>query len=77
VLLGDDLAQAEVVSARMRDAWTRFATEGDPGWPTYDAERRLTRVFDAEPAVVPYPEESSRRIWEGHRFSALPLLRPM
>jgi para-nitrobenzyl esterase len=73
MLLGDDLTEAEVVSAQMRDAWTSFATDGDPGWPAYD-ERRLTRVFDTEPAVVPYPEEASRRIWQGHAFAALPLL---
>jgi len=32
------------------------------------------QVLDAEPAVVPYPEETSRRLWEGHEFAALPLL---
>jgi para-nitrobenzyl esterase len=76
LLLGDDPAAAEVVSARMRDAWTRFAADGDPGWPAYDRHDRLTQVFDTVPVVVPYPEESSRRIWESHRFSALPLLAP-
>ncbi|MET8869806.1 carboxylesterase family protein [Nonomuraea sp. NPDC004580] len=35
---------------------------------------RLTRLFDAEPAVVPYPEETSRRLWAAHTFGALPLL---
>jgi para-nitrobenzyl esterase len=74
MLLGDDLSGAEIVSAQMRAAWTRFATEGDPGWPAYDRDTRLTRVFDAEPAVVPYPEEVSRRIWQDHVFSVLPLL---
>jgi para-nitrobenzyl esterase len=74
MLLGDDLAEAELVSARMREAWTSFAMDGDPGWPAYDDERRLTRVFDTEPGVVPYPEEASRRIWQGHTFSPLPLL---
>jgi para-nitrobenzyl esterase len=73
MLLGDDLTEAETVSAQMRGAWTSFATNGDPGWPAYDRERRLTRVFDTEPAVVPYPEEASRRIWQHHVFSALPL----
>jgi para-nitrobenzyl esterase len=74
VLLGDDLIEAETVSAQMRGAWTAFATDGHPGWPAYDRERRLTRVFDIEPEVVPYPEEVSRRIWQEHAFSALPLL---
>ena len=74
MLLGDDLAAAEVVSAQMRAAWTTFATDGDPGWPGYDRDERLTRVFDTEPAVVPYPEEVSRRIWQDHVFSVLPLI---
>jgi para-nitrobenzyl esterase len=74
MLLGDDLAAAEVVSAQMRAAWTTFATDGDPGWPGYDRDKRLTRVFHTEPAVVPYPEEVSRRIWQDHVFSVLPLI---
>ena len=74
LLLGDDLTEAEIVSAQMRGSWTKFATDGDPGWPAYDHERHLTRVFDIEPAVVTYPEEVSRRIWESYVFSALPLL---
>jgi para-nitrobenzyl esterase len=75
LLLGDDLAEAENVSAQMRASWTTFATDGEPGWPAYDHDRRLTRVFDTEPGVVvPYPEDASRRIWQGHAFSALPLL---
>jgi para-nitrobenzyl esterase len=74
VLLGDDLTEAEIVSAQMRGSWAAFAAHGDPGWPAYDRGRRLTRIFDAEPAVVPYPEEVSRRIWQDHVFSVLPLL---
>jgi para-nitrobenzyl esterase len=74
LLLGEDLTEAEGVSAQMRNSWAAFATDGDPGWPAYDRERRLTRVFDTEPAVVPYPEETSRRIWQDHVFSVLPLL---
>jgi para-nitrobenzyl esterase len=77
VLLGDDLTEAETVSAQMRGAWTAFATDGHPGWPAYDRERRLTRVFDIEPEVVPYPEEVSRRIWQDHVFSVLPLITRM
>src|SRR4051812_42328469 len=73
MLLGDDLTEAEIVSAQMRGAWTKFATDGEPGWPAYDRENRLTRVFDTEPTVVPYPEEVSRRIWQDHIFSVLPL----
>ncbi|WP_372410963.1 carboxylesterase/lipase family protein [Streptomyces luteireticuli] len=67
-------AVAEEVSARMRTAWTSFAAHGDPGWPAYDDERRLTQVFDASPAVTAYPEEVSRRLWREHSFGAMPLI---
>ncbi|MFF3348799.1 carboxylesterase/lipase family protein [Streptomyces sp. NPDC002779] len=63
----------EALSARIRSAWTAFATEGDPGWPAYDTERRLVQLLDTEPTVTAYPEEASRRLWEGHTFTPLPL----
>lgn len=73
LLIGDS-AEATVLSSAMRAAWTAFAASGDPGWPAYDAEQRLTRIFDASPTVTAYPEEVSRRIWQDHTFSALPLI---
>jgi para-nitrobenzyl esterase len=66
--------EAEAVSAQMRAAWTAFATHGDPGWPAYDPERRLTRIFDAQPSVTAYPEEVSRLLWQDHPFVAMPLI---
>ena len=42
----DDLAAAEAVSAHMRAAWIAFATNGDPGWPTFDSG--LVQIFDTE-----------------------------
>ncbi|MCE7008003.1 carboxylesterase family protein [Kibdelosporangium philippinense] len=65
--------EAEALSDTMRKAWTGFAKTGDPGWPAYDTEQRLTQVFDTQPTVTPYPEETSRRIWQDHEFAALPL----
>ena len=67
----DDLAAAEAVSAQMRAAWIAFATDGDPGWPTFDSG--LVQIFDAEPLVAPYPEVESRKIWQDHTFAPLPL----
>jgi para-nitrobenzyl esterase len=64
--------EAEELSAQFRAAWTRFAATGDPGWPAYDPQQRLTRVFDLPPAVTAYPEETSRRLWQDH-FPPLPL----
>ncbi|WP_181763545.1 carboxylesterase/lipase family protein [Streptomyces albidus (ex Kaewkla and Franco 2022)] len=66
--------EAEVLSSRMRAAWTAFATDGDPGWPVYEADQRLVQLFDTQPAITAYPEETSRLIWEERTFSALPLL---
>jgi para-nitrobenzyl esterase len=75
ILIGPEPApEARALASRMRSAWTAFARTGDPGWPTFDPERRRTQVFDVEPALTAYPEETSRRIWQDHTFSALPLL---
>jgi len=62
-----------MLSSRFRSSWTSFARSGDPGWPTYD-ERRQVQVLDAMPVVTAYPEECSRRLWEGYDFPPLPLL---
>ena len=74
-LIGDTpSAEAEALSAWIRGAWTAFATDGDPGWPAYDAEQQLVQVLDTRPAVVPYPEQASQLLWQHHTFPALPLL---
>jgi para-nitrobenzyl esterase len=67
-------AEARELTSQIRTAWTSFATTGDPGWPAYDSQQRLTRIFDTPPSVTAYPEETSRRLWQDHVFEALPLL---
>ncbi|WP_369241342.1 carboxylesterase/lipase family protein [Streptomyces sp. R21] len=75
VLIGESPSPAaEGLSADLRTAWTAFAAHGDPGWPAYDVEHRLTRLFDTRPTVTAYPEETSRLLWQGQSFPALPLL---
>ncbi|MFF3740034.1 carboxylesterase/lipase family protein [Streptomyces sp. NPDC002566] len=66
-------AEAKELTARFQAAWTSFARTGDPGWPAYDGQRRLTQVLDVRPEVRAYPEETARRLWEGYDFPALPL----
>ncbi|PZT69218.1 carboxylesterase/lipase family protein [Streptomyces sp. SW4] len=66
--------EVAALSDLMRRSWTAFAATGDPGWPAYDPQRRRVRVLDREPGIAPYPEETSRRLWEGTDFEALPLL---
>jgi para-nitrobenzyl esterase len=73
MLIGESpSSEATALSARMRTAWTTFATQSDPGWPAYDSARRLTQVFDTSSVVTTYPEERSRLIWQDRSF--LPLL---
>jgi carboxylesterase type B len=55
-------AEFAPLSAQIRQAWTAFATTGDPGWPRYGAQRR-TRIWDVEPRDVDDPLAASRRIW--------------
>ncbi|MCA6092863.1 carboxylesterase family protein [Streptomyces sp. SCA3-4] len=77
LLIGEDPSpEAETLSAHLRAAWTAFAAHGDPGWPPYDRRQRLTRLFDTHPSVAPYPEETSRLLWQHHTFRELPLLAP-
>ncbi|WP_329090726.1 carboxylesterase family protein [Actinomadura citrea] len=75
MLIGDPPSPAaEELSAQIRGAWTAFAAHGDPGWPAYDAQHRLARLFDQPSTTGAYPEETSRMLWQDHAFPALPLL---
>ena len=76
MLIGDDLAEAEIVSAQMPAAWTGFATDGDPGWPAYDHDRAPDAGLRHRTGGRHYPEEVPRRIWQDHVFSVLPPITP-
>ncbi|WP_367038320.1 carboxylesterase family protein [Streptomyces sp. Je 1-332] len=66
-LIGDDpTPETHAISRELREAWVRFVTTGDAGWAAYRPDQQLTRVLDAESKTLPYPEQVSRRIWEGH-----------
>jgi len=65
--------EAAGLATRVRAAWTAFAATGDPGWPAYDARQPHTWIIDTEPAVRPYPEETSRRLWADHPFAPVAL----
>jgi para-nitrobenzyl esterase len=66
-------AEFTELGALMRAEWLAFARSGRPGWPVYGTERRLTRIYDRQAAIDPYPEEASMRLWERHQFDALAL----
>jgi len=57
----------------MRTEWTDFARTGDPGWLPYSIGRRLTRLYNVDPDVVPYPEHASMHLWDQHRLGILDL----
>jgi para-nitrobenzyl esterase len=57
----------------MRREWLSFASGGSPGWAPYGTEHRTTRVYDLQPDVCSYPEETSMHLWERHMFDALGL----
>jgi para-nitrobenzyl esterase len=44
----------------------RFASDGKPGWNSYDLADRTTRRFDAEPQTLHDPEPSLRQLWGSH-----------
>ena len=66
-------ADFAAVGDLMRSEWLRFASYGEPGWPVYGTERRTTRIYDLQPDVGPYPEETSMHLWERHQFDTLGL----
>ena len=57
----------------MRSEWTAFAATGDPGWQGYAPGRRMTRIYDTEPDVAPYPEVASMHIWDQQRLGRIDL----
>jgi para-nitrobenzyl esterase len=66
-------AAAVALGDLMREQWTAFATDGDPGWPLYSPGSRMTRIFDDPPDVASYPEKASLHLWDQHRFGVLDL----
>ncbi|MFJ2645220.1 carboxylesterase/lipase family protein [Streptomyces sp. NPDC087420] len=70
---GGEPTEAErALSARMRTAWTSFAGGGDPGWPAYDSESRVAKVFDLEDSVGPYTGQVNLALWAHTTFGAVP-----
>ncbi len=51
----------------MHAAWVAFATNGDPGWPSYDLKRRASMRFDTASGVVDEPRYEVQVLWEGLR----------
>ncbi|MFD8014694.1 carboxylesterase/lipase family protein [Streptomyces sp. NPDC058955] len=52
------------LAAAMHAAWVAFATEGDPGWRAWDAERPVMTFGPGRPSLVLAPREDERRSWD-------------
>lgn len=57
--------EARALAEAMHGSWVRFAAGGDPGWPRYEAGRRITRVFGPGEEAAQDPRTEMRRLWDG------------
>ncbi|MEU0788415.1 carboxylesterase family protein [Amycolatopsis sp. NPDC005961] len=53
----------QAMANEMFGAWVRFIATGDPGWPRYTREDRVTRLFDDVSATVSDPDREQRLLW--------------
>jgi len=60
-------APPQQLANRMHAAWVAFATDGDPGWPKFDLDRRATMHFDTKSEVINDPRSAERALWQGIR----------
>ncbi|MFD8722247.1 carboxylesterase/lipase family protein [Streptomyces sp. NPDC059629] len=63
-LLGTGTPPADL-ARWMRAAWTSFAHTGDPGWDTYDTERRATMRIAQDWTLTHDPRAAERQAWQG------------
>jgi para-nitrobenzyl esterase len=56
-------APPEQLSRDMHQAWVRFVTDGDPGWPRYETGTRPVMVFSGDSAVQHDPLRVEREAW--------------
>ncbi len=48
-------------------AWIDFATSGDPGWPAYAPDNRVSMRFDTDSTTVLDDRADERVLWDGRR----------
>nr|WP_166640688.1 carboxylesterase family protein [Amycolatopsis sp. SID8362] len=54
----------QAMATEMFAAWVRFIATGDPGWPRYRPQDRVTRLFDDVSTTVSDPDRAQRLLWE-------------
>jgi para-nitrobenzyl esterase len=62
--------EVDALAAKIADAWTAFASKGDPSrpslpWLPFDATQRRTLILDRECRIESSPREAERRCWDG------------
>jgi para-nitrobenzyl esterase len=62
-MVGSDTGQPQKVADAMSSAWIAFARTGNPGWPAFDANQRLTMVFNASSKLMSDPDGDERRLF--------------
>lgn len=62
--------RSKAVSQRFQGAFLDFARGRTPGWRTYDADLRWTRIFDAEDREERDPGKATRLAWGDYRGPA-------
>ncbi|MEU5345720.1 MULTISPECIES: carboxylesterase family protein [unclassified Streptomyces] len=60
----------QALADEMHSAWVRFAVEGDPGWPVWDATHPVRVLGAGEPAVVHGPRDRELALWEAEFAAA-------
>ncbi|MEU7785077.1 carboxylesterase family protein [Amycolatopsis sp. NPDC049159] len=54
----------QAMATEMFGSWVRFIATGDPGWPRYTGDDRVTRLFDDVSTTVSDPDCAQRLLWE-------------
>ena len=55
------------LARQMHQAWTAFATTGNPGWAPYDLQQRLVMRIDTDWSLLANPRADLRLSWETRR----------
>lgn len=55
------------LARQMHQAWTAFATTGNPGWAPYDLRQRLVMRIDTDWSLLANPRADLRLSWETRR----------
>jgi para-nitrobenzyl esterase len=63
-MLTGDGPERQGIADAMHAAWIAFARTGDPGWPTYDVDRRATKRFDTSTEILDDPHGDERALWD-------------